>query len=376
MKNIKNHNMKLIIKNLRYKLLSSFGYFWNLIISDTLINVIYIVEKQNWSIYCDGFEITRQINKKIRPNFCRISNRPYIYQNKIIHFGSQYMWTDWYKYLPKNNKYVVNFYHGKNEDGNDVKEHIYEFIKSVVYVDIILTASSLIMKRLIKWGVPKNKIVLIPIGVNTNIFCPASKNERNKIRKMLGLSPSEFLIGSFQKDGVGWKEGLRPKLIKGPDIFIEVLKIIRKKIKINVLLTGPARGYIKHKLQLNNIPYSHFYLNLQQNISKFYQVLDLYLVTSREEGGPKAIVEGLSSGIPVASTDVGMARDFIKNNKNGILLNSFEPELIANQILSFLDMKENLNVDEMRKSVYNADWKIVAEQHFSKIYKPLLNINK
>ena len=34
------------------------------------------------------------------------------------------------------------------------------------------------------------------------------------------------------------------------------------------------------------------------------------------------------------------------------------------------------NVDEMRKSVYNADWKIVAEQHFSKIYKPLLNINK
>ncbi len=368
--------MKSIIKNLRNKLLSSFGYFWNSIISDTLIDVIYIVEKPNWSIYCDGLEITRQINRKIKPNFCKISNRPYIYRNKIIHFGSQYMWTEWYKYLPKNNKYVVNFYHGKNEDGDDVKEHICEFLKSVVYIDIILTASSLIMKRLIKWGVPKNKIVLIPIGVNTNIFCPASEKKRIKIRKMLDLSSSEFLIGSFQKDGVGWKEGLRPKLIKGPDIFVEVLKIIGKKIKIKALLTGPARGYVKNKLQLNNIPYSHFYLDSQQNISKFYQALDLYLVTSREEGGPKGIVEGLSSGIPVASTDVGMARDFIKNNKNGILLNSFDPELIANQILSFLDMKDDFDVDEMRKSVYNADWKIVAEHHFSKIYKPLLNNNK
>ncbi len=336
--------------------------------------VIYVVEKKNWSIYCDGFEISRAINKKLKNNFCKTSSHPYRFKNTIIHFGSQYMWVDWYKHLSKKNKYIVNFYHGKYEDGNDVKQHIDEFLKSIPYIHYVLTSSTLIKKRLIKWGIPKKKIVLIPIGVNTEIFKPSSLKNKIKFRKKLGFLDDEFVIGSFQKDGVGWSSGLEPKFIKGPDILVEVLKILSKKIKIKVLLTGPARGFVKNKLDLNNIPYSHVYLNTQESISDYYKALDLYVVTSREEGGPKGILEGLSSGIPVASTDVGMARDLIKNNKNGILLDSYEPEKIAKQILSFINSKQKLNINDMRKSIYKSDWEEVAKDHYTKMYKPLSDL--
>ena len=336
-----------------------------------LCNVVYVVEKKNWSIFCDGMEISQEINKKIRKNFCEVSTRPYLYNNKIIHFGSQYMWIDWYKYLPKTNKYVVNFYHGKHEDGLEIAKHIDEFLMSVTNIDIILTASSLIMERLIKWGVPKEKIVLIPIGVNTKMFKPPSKHDKNKIRQLLNVSSDEFLIGSFQKDGNGWEEGLEPKLIKGPDIFVEVVKLLSKKLKVRVLLTGPARGFVKNELKSNNIEYLHYFLNSHEDIVKYYQALDLYLITSREEGGPKGVIEGLSCGVCVVTTNVGMARDLIKNKKIGILVNSFKPEIIFNNIIEYINNKFKLDQKEMRKSVKKTDWEQVASEHLYKIYNHL-----
>ena len=50
-----------------------------------------------------------------------------------------------------------------------------------------------------------------------------------KIKHNLGIPEDYLVIGSFQKDGEGWGEGLKPKLIKGPDIFIETIKLIKQK---------------------------------------------------------------------------------------------------------------------------------------------------
>ena len=38
-----------------------------------------------------------------------------------------------------------------------------------------------------------------------------------------GLPDDAFVVGSFQKDGVGWGDGLEPKLVKGPDVLVEAL---------------------------------------------------------------------------------------------------------------------------------------------------------
>ena len=59
-----------------------------------------------------------------------------------------------------------------------------------------------------------------------------------------------MVIGSFQKDGSGWKEGLIPKMVKGPDIFLRAIEILNNSIpELFVLLTGSARGYVRHGLE-------------------------------------------------------------------------------------------------------------------------------
>ena len=52
-----------------------------------------------------------------------------------------------------------------------------------------------------------------------DVFRPRDDASRLAARGALGLPTSAFVVGSFQKDGVGWGEGLEPKLIKGPDVL-------------------------------------------------------------------------------------------------------------------------------------------------------------
>ena len=80
------------------------------------------------------------------------------------------MWIDWYKLLPKNKNYVVSFFHGKYSDSPAVKQHIDSFLKSQDSIYKVTTASSLIQSRLLNWGIPKSKLEIIPIGVDTNLF--------------------------------------------------------------------------------------------------------------------------------------------------------------------------------------------------------------
>jgi len=167
-------------------------------------------------------------------------------------------------------------------------------------------------------GIDPVKVRLIPIGVHLSFFHYRDEVLRRQQRARLGIPEGAFVVGSFQKDGQGWDEGLKPKLIKGPDIFIQTLESLKTSIpELFVILTGPARGYVKAGLERLNIPYRHTFLKDYPDVGRLFQALDLYLVTSRQEGGPKAVLESMASGVPLVTTRVGQAMDLVKHGQNG-----------------------------------------------------------
>jgi glycosyltransferase involved in cell wall biosynthesis len=150
------------------------------------------------------------------------------------------------------------------------------------------------------------------------------------MRKKYGIPHMATVVGSFQKDGEGWKEGRSPKFIKGPDVFLDVVKILKRSFSdLLILLSGPARGFVKKGLENMRVPYKHVYLNHYPSIKELYQCLDLYLVTSREEGGPKAILESMASGVPLVTTRVGQAVDLVSHGENGWMVNVEDSEGLA-----------------------------------------------
>ena len=157
---------------------------------------------------------------------------------------------------------------------------------------------------------------------------------KKSARAELGIPQSAFVVGSFQKDGVGWGDGMEPKLIKGPDIFVETMKRLKKDIpELFVLLSGPARGFVKKGLDEAGIPYWHGYLKAYPDIATLFQALDLYVVASRQEGGPKAILESMSSGVPLVTTRVGQAMDLVKHGENAFMVGVVDVDALASYSL-------------------------------------------
>lgn len=336
--------------------------------------VQFVIENADWAIRWVGENI-RDAIEPIAPGVIATTTSPYRHANSVVHFGSQYMWLAWEPHISKSNRAVTSFFHGKREDGDAVSRHIDQFLDSVPRLAKVVTAASLVENRLVGWGVPREKIERIPIGVDTTLFRPPSGAERHAARAAHGISPEATVIGSFQKDGVGWGDGMEPKLIKGPDIFLQVIDSLRRDLPVHVFLTGPARGYVKKGLEDIGVPFTHAYAKSHAELTHCYHALDLYLVTSREEGGPMGLMESMASGVPVVSSDVGMAPDLIEPEITGGLVPSEAVAAFSQQARRILELPDKA-FDLRRKArqaVKIADWQTVGAQHYERVYRPLLN---
>lgn len=335
--------------------------------------IVYITESADWAVRRVGYYVAKGV--AARGLKCEMDVFPHFHRDALLHIGSLSCFkTTHVKWYADQRKRIITVFHGdyginKNMDGaiNALLEHKDIFDRFVV-------SNSIMKHRMSLWGVDTKKITTIPIGVDLTYFEPLSGHSRARLRKDLGIPDGCICIGSFQKDGIGWGDGVEPKRIKGPDVFVEAVERIARKHRVHCLLTGPARGYVKQELEKRGIPYTHRFIRHYYDLSKYYNCLDLYLVTSREEGGPKAILEAMASGIPVVSTPVGMAVDVLHDKVNGLIAEGNDAACVADKVLYTINSSGDRNqiVNNGLKTVKKYEWDIISDQYYA-LYTELLN---
>jgi glycosyltransferase involved in cell wall biosynthesis len=134
--------------------------------------------------------------------------------------------------------------------------------------------------------------------------------DRLEARSRLEIEQDDFVIGSFQRDTEG-RDLTSPKLEKGPDILCDLLERMSKERQITVLLGGWRREYVLRRMSDAGVKVIYRQLPPQAVVKDMYASCDLYLCTSRLEGGPMCILEASIMKVPILSTDVGIARDVL-----------------------------------------------------------------
>ena len=289
----------------------------------------YIIENANWSIQHDGRMITDNLKKKSITSLTHFGIK-----NAIIHYGSigTFISKNKIKIPHKSNKIIVTWFHVVP---NNIRIKLIS--EAINYVDLWHTSCHNTKCKMINMGIPEEKIVVIPLGVDTKVF---KIKKSCRIDSVNSLPKNTIVIGSFQKDGNGWGVGGEPKLIKGPDVFCDVVELLSKRYDIFVLLTGPSRGYVKKRLEDANISYKHDLLADVNSLVDYYNAIDLYIITSREEGGPKALLESFACGVPLVSTKVGMSLDIVINNENGYLVDIEDVDSLYISVCKVIDNKK------------------------------------
>jgi len=327
-------------------------------------SVYYISDNANWVIK----EIGESLKSEFNTSKFNVVNNAYSVLSGIKHYSTRYDINKilfWSPFI----KNVLTYFHGDDSD----TQLLNKIRRKQFLIDVIHTSCQYTKDHLIKHGIKEEKIVIVPIGIETKDFSPISIDEKDAIKNQLGIPLDKKVIGSFQKDGNGWGEGLEPKLCKGPDLFCDSIEEISKHEDIFVLLTGPSRGYVKKRLEDANIPYKHVFLENYKEIKKCFNALDLYIVSSRLEGGPRAPMECQASGVPIISTDVGQVPDMIQNGENGFITKVGDTEAAVRHALEIFKNEDlrNTLISNGLETVKKFDYSVISKQYKERIYDRL-----
>ncbi len=165
----------------------------------------------------------------------------------------------------------------------------------------------------------------IPYAADSHLFYPLPPTDAKLIalRKEWNIPNNRYVIGNFHRDSEGHDLSL-PKLMKGPDLFAEVVHLAYQRDKqVHVLLAGPRRQWMRKRLTELGVPYTYVGQLIdnrddvdtnvlpQQTLNVLYNLLDLCVVSSRTEGGPRSVLEAMLAKCKIISTPVGLAPDVL-----------------------------------------------------------------
>ena len=150
-------------------------------------------------------------------------------------------------------------------------------------------------------------------GVNVQNFQKNDLGQRNFIRKQYGIPEDAILVGTvavfrFQKRLDKWLEIISEAIGKNPNIF---------GIIVGAGILEPEI-YAKHAAL--NLEGKVFFTGLQTNVKPYYEAMDVFMMSSSFEGLPIALLEAMSMGCAIVSTDAGGIKEVIQNNENGIMV--------------------------------------------------------
>jgi glycosyltransferase involved in cell wall biosynthesis len=219
------------------------------------------------------------------------------------------------------------------------------------------------------YKVPTNKIRVIHNGVDIKKFQPAT--DKRKVKAELGLNPDDLAIVS-----VG-----RLYARKGLFTLIESIPAVVKRFpNAKFIISGKGQSdemkkLLAHAEKLgvkNNMIFTGYYPD--QKLPKLYQAADVFAFSTFYEHHPFAVLEALSTGLPVVTTNVGGIPETITDGKNGFMCQPFNAQQFSDRILYLLEHpREAAEMGRLaRKTIEEQlDWRIVVKDAI-KVYNEVL----
>lgn len=212
-------------------------------------------------------------------------------------------------------------------------------------------------------GVSPRHIMCIPNGVDTERFKPP-ENKR-ELRKKFNLPENELMllsVGSLIE-------------VKQPHKLIEVFSLVEKRVgNITLVIAGGGKllkrtKRLAQQKGLNNVRFLG-HVNHDRELPDLYACSDYYIMTSKYEGLPLALLEAMASGLPCIASDILSLRSVVEEAKCGIMVDFNDEDKAAQQIVGYLGRDNSEHARNAREyMVKNLTWEIVAQQYLKEFEK-------
>lgn len=192
----------------------------------------------------------------------------------------------------------------------------------------VIAVSEEVKKRLIVSGISPHKISLIRNGIDLRPFEAAHPSLREHAH-----TPSDLLVG--------WIGRLSPE--KGPDLFVRAASRVHAQLPlVRFLLVGegPGREEIERLIAELGLVEVVDLAGRRSDMPAVYASFDLMVSSSRREGLPMAVLEGMATGLPWVATSVGDVPTIIQDGRTGLVVPSEDVNGMAEATTRLLQNRE------------------------------------
>ncbi|MEO2173766.1 MAG: glycosyltransferase family 4 protein [bacterium] len=218
-----------------------------------------------------------------------------------------------------------------------------------------------------EYGVPAEKITIVPGGVDLDFYRPVLS--RIDARKRFRLPVDRFIITAVRR--LDRRMGL--------DNLILAMRTIVSTHQDALLLIfgeGPLQDELARLIEVNSLS-EHVILKgfvPDKNLAAVYRFADItVLPTINLEGFGMSILESLASGTPVMGTPVGAIPEVLTSINAGLIFDSIQPDDIARGIMDVISSRKKLP-DETTCIRYAEEysWTRISKQ-ILEVYERVLN---
>lgn len=178
--------------------------------------------------------------------------------------------------------------------------------------DMILVASQFCKESMLWNGIPEEKVMVNPFGVDTSIFTK---------REVTPARPRYVSVGTIC-------------LRKGHQYLFRAFEIVKKQLPdAELICIGDYKTDFRREKPKWEGTFTHHPVLRHSELSEILRTSTAFVFPSQEEGFARAQMEALACGLPVVGTHEGGATTLIRDGVEGFIVPGRDPARIAEAMI-------------------------------------------
>jgi glycosyltransferase involved in cell wall biosynthesis len=207
--------------------------------------------------------------------------------------------------------------------------------------DLYLSVSPGLVDAYLAAGMPAEKILLVPNGIDIDRFTPATAVERSETRARLSLPIDRaviIFIGFFSVDKQprvlfdAWLKLQTTGRIDATLVFVGATQSSYFEIDESIapaMAADAGRAGYADRLR---------FAGVTRDVPSYLRAADVFVLPSRREGMPVALLEAMACGLPCVASDLPGSTDaIIDDGVNGVLTPPGDVDAVATALARLLD---------------------------------------
>jgi len=200
-----------------------------------------------------------------------------------------------------------------------------------------------------------DRVRLIESGVDAAKYRAARPAD---LAQRLGVEPDDIVVGFSG----------RLSAEKAPEVFLKIAAALRDEPRLRFIMTGagPLEGRIRSQLKTLPAGTRLEFLGLVDDVVDYFSLYDIFVLPSRIDGRPVALLEALASGCAVVASSVGGVPGLISDAEAGVLCPPGEAAAFAAAIRALARDPEGLA--QMKLRAHAAAQRIMSADQTGQAY--------